>query len=104
MRSGEEGEINGWFVNTRQGNQLVRTTRISHGLFFSPQTFSHYSRRQCGIAIKYELGCWVAQLVKHPTLDFSSGHDLTVHEFKPHVGIWSLLGIISLSLSLKINK
>ena len=28
---------------------------------------------------------WVAQLVKHQTLDFGSGHDLTVHEFKSHV-------------------
>ena len=27
----------------------------------------------------------VAQLVEHPTLNFSSGHDLTVGEFKPHV-------------------
>ena len=27
----------------------------------------------------------MAQLVKHPTLDFSSGHDLTVHAFEPHV-------------------
>ena len=26
----------------------------------------------------------MAQLVKRPTLDFSSGHDLTVHEFKSH--------------------
>ena len=28
-------------------------------------------------------GTWVAQLVKYPTLGFSSGHDLTVCEFKP---------------------
>ena len=28
-------------------------------------------------------GAWVAQVVKHPTLDFSSGHDLTVREFEP---------------------
>ena len=32
-------------------------------------------------------GAWVAQLVKHPTLDFSSGHDLTVCETEPHVGL-----------------
>ena len=30
-------------------------------------------------------GAWVAQSVKHLTLDFSSGHDLTVHEFEPHI-------------------
>ena len=35
----------------------------------------------------YFQGAWVAQLVKHPTLDFSSDHDLTVCEFKPYVGL-----------------
>ena len=30
-------------------------------------------------------GDWVAQLVEHPTLGFSSRHDLMVEEFKPHV-------------------
>ena len=30
---------------------------------------------------------WVAQSVKHLTLDFSSGHDLMVYEFEPHVGL-----------------
>ena len=57
--------------------------------------------------------------VKHPILDFGSGQDLIVCEFKPHIGLcadraWSLLGILSPSLSsppllalyisLKINK
>ena len=28
-------------------------------------------------------GTWVAQWVKHPTLDFSSGHDLPVCEIEP---------------------
>ena len=32
------------------------------------------------------MGTWVAQWVKHPTLDFSSGHDLMVSEFELHVG------------------
>ena len=30
------------------------------------------------------LGTWVAQSVKCLTLDFSSGHDLTIHEINPH--------------------
>ena len=30
-------------------------------------------------------GVWVVGSLKHLTLDFSSGHDLTVCEFKPHV-------------------
>ena len=43
---------------------------------------------------------WVAPSVKHLTPDFGSGHDLTVCEFEPHVGLCadstqSLLGILS---------
>ena len=30
-------------------------------------------------------GPWVAQLLKHLTLNFGSGHDLTICEIKPHV-------------------
>ena len=29
----------------------------------------------------------MAQSLKHPTLDFSSGHDFTVREFEPHVSL-----------------
>ena len=67
---------------------------------------------------------WVAQLVKHPTLDFGSGHDLAVHEIKPCIRLcadsvepaWDSLSpplsvppllhslSSSFSLSLKINK
>ena len=61
-------------------------------------------------------GTWVAQSVKRLTLDFGSGHYLTVHEFASGsvLTVQSLLGILSLplsaslslslSLSLKINK
>ena len=31
----------------------------------------------------------MAQSVKHLTLDFSSGHDPTLHEFEPHVRFWA---------------
>ena len=31
-------------------------------------------------------GAWVAQLVKRPTLDFGSGHDLTVVQWSPMSG------------------
>ena len=51
-------------------------------------------------------GTWVAQSVKHPTLDLGSGHDLTVCGFKPHIRsvltVWSLLGILSFPLSLPL--
>ena len=51
----------------------------------------------------------MAQSVKHPTLGFGSGHDLTVCGFKPHVGLhtdsagpaWDSLSL-SLSLSLPL--
>ena len=47
----------------------------------------------------------VAQSVKRTTLDFSSGHDLTVCEFKPHIGFcadgsesaWDFLSSLCLS-------
>ena len=47
----------------------------------------------------------MAQSVKQPTLDFGSGHDLTVHEFKPHIrlcadGMEPAWDSLSLSLSL----
>ena len=29
----------------------------------------------------------MAQSVKPPTLDFSSGHDLVVHEMEPYIGV-----------------
>ena len=32
-------------------------------------------------------GTWVTQSVKHLTLDFNSGHDVTIHEFEPHIGL-----------------
>ena len=34
-------------------------------------------------------GTWVAQSAKRPTLNFGSGHDLTVHRFKPRIGLWA---------------
>ena len=51
----------------------------------------------------------MAQSVRRPTLDFCSGHDLTVCEFEPLLGILSLSLSVSpspvhgVSLSLKIN-
>ena len=36
-------------------------------------------------------GIWVAQLVKHLTFDFGSGHHLTVHEIEPCVGLCGAL-------------
>ena len=66
---------------------------------------------QCGQAVVIKsansTSSWVAQSVKHQTLDFGSGHDLRVVRSSPTSGsvltAWSLLGILSLpppSLSL----
>ena len=60
-------------------------------------------------------GAWVAQLVKHPALHFSSGHGLMVHEFEPRIVLcadsseaaWDSLSpsrSLSLSLSLSQNQ
>ena len=37
------------------------------------------------VNLKNREGAWAAQSAEHPTLDFSSGHDLTVREFEPRV-------------------
>ena len=37
--------------------------------------------------VRANWGTWVAQLVKRPTLDFDAGHDLTVGEFEPQMGL-----------------
>ena len=59
---------------------------------------------------------WVAQSVKRPTLDFCSGHDLTIMESSPTLGsvlgvglAWDSLSLsapplITLSLSKLTNK
>ena len=61
-------------------------------------------------------GACVAELVERLTLDFGSGHDLTVHGFEPRLGLqadsvelaWDSVSLLSLpllhSFSLKINK
>ena len=35
------------------------------------------------LSLSLSLGTWVAQPAKHLTLDFGSGHDLTVRGFEP---------------------
>ena len=31
----------------------------------------------------------MAQSIKHPTLDYISGHDLVVCEFRPYIGLFA---------------
>ena len=59
-------------------------------------------------------GTWVAQLVRHPTLDFVLGHDLMVHECETRIRFhadneeptWDSLSLCSSTpvCCLKINK
>ena len=42
------------------------------------------------IEILNDKGTWVAQSGKHPSLDFSSGHDFVVREIKPCVGLCTI--------------
>ena len=41
----------------------------------------------CTLIYETARGAWVAQSFKHLTLDFSSGLDLTVCRFEPHIGL-----------------
>ena len=54
--------------------------------------------------IKINGGTWMAKSVEHPTLDFGSGHDLTIPEFELHARLSAssveLPSNLSLSLSL----
>ena len=72
---------------------------IKHFLLL-PNQFNHSANKDFKNAS--ERGAWVAQSVKYQTLGFGSGHDLTVHEFKPRFStvlpMWRLLGILSLPL------
>ena len=58
-------------------------------------------------------GIGVAQLVEHSTLNFGSSHDLTVHEFEPHIQLctesleptWNSLSLsLPLPHSLSLSK
>ena len=76
---------------------------------------AHLKQAPCSAHERFG-GAWVAKSIKHPTLGFGSGHDLTVHEFEPFIRLcgvstaWNSLSPslplpCSLSLSLsKINK
>ena len=82
----------------QQGNRLTgsshapQATWVEMGCEPKTQTNTENSKE----------AAWVAQSGKHPTLSFSSGHDLV--RLSPTSGsvltAWSLLGILSLPLSL----
>ena len=77
-------------------------------LLILPQNFPHWNFH---IKNDYWGDTWVAQLVEHPTFDFSSGHDLSVHGMEPlsMEPAWdspspSFSAPLLLSLLLSLNK
>ena len=83
------------------------------------RTFIAREKSVPGFKASKDRGTWGARSLKYPTLGFGSGHDLTVHEFEPCVGLcadseepaWDSLSLLlsvpllhPFSLSLKINK
>ena len=42
---------------------------------------------ECYLTNSLNGGGWVAQSVKHPTVDFGPGHDLMTCEFEPRIGL-----------------
>ena len=77
--------------------------------------YDHGARVDKRRSLKYSVsrGAWVAQSVRGRTLDFSSGHDLTVRGFKPSVRLcidsvepaWDSLSLpLPCSLSLCVSK
>ena len=71
------------------------------------------SNEKCAFIIKRGIwGTWVTWLVKHPTLDFCSGHDFMVSGFKPRIGLladgaepaWDSLSLLPLHGPPPINK
>ena len=58
----------------------------THGILELIRKFGNVARYK----IKMEKSDFLGHLggsVKHLTLDFGSGHDLTVHEIEPHIGL-----------------
>ena len=76
------------------------------------------SAGRCGSEATESQGTWVAQSAEHLTLDFGSGHDLTVRGIEPHVKLYAggveldwdsvhlslPFTLLSLSLSLSLSK
>ena len=82
-------------------NEVLNITRaqIIFGTKLHNHKYSKLSDKNISNLTNYPLkeylilggeGTWVAQLLRRPTLDFSSGHDLTVVRSSPALG--SVLG------------
>ena len=97
------------YLGTRtRGNQMFSI--YVNALLHNTYCFWNKKHFLKSVLIKEELqGAWVAQLVKHLTLDFGSGHDFAVLEIKPCFGLCTdsterLLGILSLPFCLPLAR
>ena len=84
---------------------------------FTERRLGHHSAattNRCS-GVRYDVrarGARAARSVERPTLDFSAGHELTVWEIEPRVGLWadgpclcpSTALLHACTLSLEINK
>ena len=93
---------------------FVPSKRVSSDLRLQTNSELRESQQYRKSRMGEGVGAWTAQLVKHRTLGFGSGLDLTVGEFEPRAGLcddstesaWDSLSparSLSLSLSQKIN-
>ena len=64
-----------WYSKAQHGNAM---TKAQSSKFLCPQIGSSWYIPAENIIIKGARGSWVAQSIKHLTLDFSSGHGLRV--------------------------
>ena len=65
-----------YWLNTHSDVSSLKTRLMSNHFLPSPKS---------RLRRLVDRGAWVAQLVERLTLDFSSGHDLMVHEFKSRI-------------------
>ena len=49
--------------------------------------YNYLKVRNLTLKREVPVGAWVVQLVKHPTLDFGSCHDVMFREIEPCIGV-----------------
>ena len=100
-------------------NKSTSDSKVLKGSVYFRKLVFHVKGLRLMVKDEVFRGVWAAQSIKRQTLDFSSGHDLTVHGFKPPhrapcrergtcLGFCLLLSLplprLALCIFLKINK
>ena len=76
----------GILVLRRRGGRVHRNAELC-GQFCRVHGVQEGCDQGSGLECGAERGAWVTQSVEHPAFGFSSGHDLTVCEFEPRIGL-----------------